>query len=338
MTVHIYSGGLRLVAKSGVGQAAAHQRAMLQSVGVPVVDSWRQPADVVHINTVLPDSVVAALRARRRGQKVVWYGHSTPQDFRNSFVGSDLMAPLFARWLRFCYGLGDVVITPTPYAKGILEGFHLRAPVAALSNGVDTDFFAPSAVHGAAFRQRYGLDVGQPVVVTAGHFMQRKGILDYIALAKALPRVRFFWFGYTPPAMVPAKVRRAMAAAPQNLCFAGFVSQEQLRDAYCGADAFVFCSREETEGIVVLEALACGTPTVVRDIPVYSGWLQDGQDVCKAGSLPGFVATTRALLGDKTRAAALGAAGRQVALQRSLPTMGRALCEVYRRTGLLPAE
>ena len=88
-TVHIYSGSLALVSKSGVGQAAKHQRAALESVGVHIVTDWDCRAEVVHINTVLPVSLWAARHARRRGQKVIWYGHSTEKDFRNSFTGSN---------------------------------------------------------------------------------------------------------------------------------------------------------------------------------------------------------------------------------------------------------
>ena len=122
-----------------MGQAVAHQRRMLEANGVTVVTTW-QKADAVHINTVLPDAPFAALLARLRGEPVVYYGHSTEQDFRNSFVGSNALAPLFGRWLRFCYNRGDIVLTPTPYAKSILDTYGLRAPVRALSNGVDTGF------------------------------------------------------------------------------------------------------------------------------------------------------------------------------------------------------
>ncbi len=335
MRVHLYTGSLGLVRRSGVGQAVAHQRAMLLAAGVEVVTDWRLPADAVHINTVLPDAPLAALRARRRGERVVFYGHSTEQDFRDSFVGSNALAPLFGRWLRFCYNCGDVVLTPTPYAQGILLGYGLRRPVLALSNGVYTAFFAPSAARRAAWRRARGLAEGQKAVVSAGHFMQRKGILEFIALARALPDVRFFWYGYTPPALVPAAVRRAMAAAPANLCFAGFVSQAELRDAYCGADLFCFCSHEETEGIVVLEALACGVPVLLRDIPVYEGWLRSGENVYKARTDADWPALAAAILAGTLPD--LTAAGRRVAEARALPRLGAKLCEVYRRLGAAPA-
>ena len=87
-----------------------------------------------------------------------------------------------------------------------------------------------------------------------------------------------------------------MEQAPENVTFAGFVDRETLREAYCGADVFAFMSHEETEGIVVLEALACGIPTVVRDIPVYNGWLREGQNVYKASGTDEFQQKAEGLL------------------------------------------
>jgi len=332
MTTHLYTGGLAVVAKSGVGQAVNHQRAMLRCAGVPVTESWRTPAEVVHINTVLPDSLAAALLARLRGQKVIWYGHSTEQDFRNSFVGSNLFAPLFRQWLRLCYRRADLILTPTPYARDLLQSYGLRRPVEALSNGVDTDFFRPDPSARARFCAAWGAKPGDKIVVSVGHYMQRKGILSFIELARAMPQVRFFWFGYTAPALVPRKIRRAMENAPANCLFPGFVSQAGLRDAYCAADAFLFCSHEETEGIVVLEALACGVTAVVRDIPVYRGWLHDGQDCYKAASLAAFKVRLQGLLDGSLPST--GGAGRIVAQQRSLTAVGQALCGLYRAYGI----
>lgn len=325
--VHIYAGSLALVGKSGVGQAANHQHAALEKTGVSVVTDWQPRADVIHLNTVLPCSFRAARRARRQGIPVIWYGHSTEADFRHSFVGSDLLAPLFKRWLCLCYNQADLVLTPTPYSAGILNSYGLRAPVRALSNGVDTDFFAPDAARRTAFRQAYGLEDGDKAVISVGHFMQRKGILDFIALARSMPQVRFFWFGHTDPALVPRPIREAMSTAPSNLEFPGFLSQSELRDAYCGADVFLFCSHEETEGIVVLEALACGTPTLVRDIPVYDGWLADGVNVYKGRTNADLRTKLAGML--QHRLPDVTAAGRQVALDRSLPQIGKALQQIY---------
>lgn len=327
MRVHLYTGSLALVQKSGVGQAVSHQKAMLRSASVEVTESWEKRADAVHINTVLPDSFFAALRARLRGETVVYYGHSTMQDFCNSFVGSNLLAPLFRWWICRCYNMGDYVLTPTPYSQSLLKSYHLKVPVYSISNGVDTEFFSPSESRRQAFRQRYGLTPEQKTVISVGHYMERKGILEFIELARSLPDVRFFWFGYTDPVLVPQKVRTAMANAPENVSFPGFVDQAALRDAYCGADLFAFCSKEETEGIVVLEALACGVPTLLCDIPVYADWLTDGVNVYKASSGQKLAEKTKKILSGSLPS--LTQAGRSVAAARSLPAMGRKLCSLY---------
>jgi len=332
MQIYIYSGGEKLVGKSGVGQAIRHQREALARSGVAVTDHWTADAAAVQINTVLPDSVLAALGAKLRGRKVVWYGHSTMEDFRQSFKGSDLLAPLFRRWITFCYGLGDVVITPTPYSKSLLEGYGLRKPVAALSNGVDTRYFYPDPAAREAFRARYGLRDGEKAVVSVGHTIARKGLLEFLELAERMPDVRFLWFGWTDPRLIPHEVQRAMENAPANVAFPGYVNRERLREVYQGADVFAFLSHEETEGIVVLEALACGIPAVVRDIPVYADWLRDGENVYKASSTEEFQQKVSDLLTGV--APDLTAAGRRTAEARSLEAVAAGLRGIYRAAGI----
>lgn len=327
MSVYLYTGGLRIVKRSGVGQAILHQRKVLETAGIPVDTRLSDSAAAVHINTVFPDSVLAALRARRHKVKVVYYAHSTMEDFRHSFRGSDLLAAFFKKWIIFCYGLGDVILTPTEYSKKLLESYGLQKPVYSVSNGVDTDQFCPSLTRRKAFREKYRLPKSEPVVISVGLMIERKGILDYIALARKLPNVRFFWFGNTKSWMLPRKVREAIRRAPSNLIFAGYIEQEELKNAYCGADLFAFLSQEETEGIVVLEALASGIPVLLRDIPVYEGWLEDGKSVYKAGSQNEFLQAVTEILAKQRPD--LSAAGRKVVGERSLKAVGNRLKEIY---------
>ena len=117
------------------------------------------------------------------------------------------------------------------------------------------------------------------------------------------------------------------------MTFPGFVSPEELRDAYCGCDVFAFLSHEETEGIVVLEALACGIPTVLRDIPVYDGWLSDGVQVYKGRDDRVLRDRVEGILSG--RLPPLTAAGLKTARQRDLETVGRRLRRIYAHAGFL---
>lgn len=338
MGVCIYMGGYDTVKTSGVGKALEHQRAALQAVGIPLVEDI-PPAGpkakncVVHLNTVLPVTRFAAVRAHARGCKIIYYGHSTMEDFKNSFTGSNLVAPLFKRWICGCYNNGDVIITPSEYSKNILQSYGLKKPIYALSNGIDTRFFHPSAERAARFRARYELAPGQKCVISVGHWMVRKGLPDFVELARRMPEVRFLWFGHTDAALLTVEIRAAMAHAPSNVTFAGFADAEQICDAYCGADAFAFLSHEETEGIVVLEALACGTPTLVRDIPVYSSWLKHGESVYMDTDLDGFERQLRGMLDGSLPSLKEG--GHAVADSRSLRAIGESLCRIYEENGFL---
>ena len=101
MRVFIYGGGLRLVGKSGVGQAIFHQREMLRRARIETTHHWLQKAGAVHINTVLPDSVLAALAAKLLGRKVVYYG--APSGGRTSWRPcSGGGSPSATAWETWC--------------------------------------------------------------------------------------------------------------------------------------------------------------------------------------------------------------------------------------------
>ncbi len=334
MSIYIYGGGERLVGKSGVGQAIRQQRECLRRGGVDTTDHWTRDTEAVHVNTVLPDSVLTALGARLRRRKVVWSAHSTREHFRGSFKGSNALAPLFRRWITFCYGLGDVVLTPTEYSRRLIESYGLKKPVYSISNGVDSEFFHPDPAARTALRARYGFSGEEKVVVSVGHTIARKGVTEFLELARQFPAVRFLWFGWTDPRLIPREIAQAIQNAPANVTFPGFVGREELREAYQGADVFAFLSHEETEGIVVLEALACGVPTVLRDIPVYGGWLEDGKNVYKASNDGAFQQIVEGLL-DRSLPD-LTAAGRAVAEERSLEQVGKRLREIYLEERITP--
>ena len=329
MKVYIYAGLLRLVEKSGVGQAFYHQKQMLESAGIEASFHDSREAEIVHINTVFPDSPLTAILSRLRGKRVVCYGHSTMEDFKRSFKGSDALAPLFKRWIIFCYTRGDVHNKRRPsIQKSLLTGYGIKKPIFALSNGVDTGKFKydPTAesVSGAATDS----ETGEKGCRFRRAFLERKGLLDFVELARHNPDRRFFVSAHTDLRLVPGKIRRAIETSRKNLTFPGFVSSEELIDAYCGCDLFLFMSYEETEGIAILEALSCEIPTLVRDIPVYRGWLRDGVNVYTAGSVEAFQSKADGILnGTLPR---LCEAGREAAKDRSIERTGEKLVEIYK--------
>lgn len=295
-TVCQYTGLLRIFAKSGLGEAVRHQKQMHEMLGNDVSTNPFASADVVHLNSVLPDSWFVALWARMRGIPVVMHAHSTEEDFRNSFAGANLIAPLFRHWLTAMYSMGDLVLTPTAYSSALLERYDINRPIKVISNGVDCDFFRPDPAARDRFRARQGLRDDEKVIISVGHFFERKGFPEFVELARSMPEAMFFWFGWTDAKVLTQPVKDAIANRPDNLCLPGFVTQDELRDAYCGADLFCFMTHEETEGIVMLEALATGIPVLVRNIDIYRDWLPDGVITHQASDQTEFRTKARAII------------------------------------------
>lgn len=326
MKVYIYSQFQKMIEKSGVGRAIYHQKKALERQGVQVVDR-KEDADVIHINTIFPGSVSMAMWAKRHGKAVVFHAHSTKEDFANSYVGSNQFAGLFGRWITYCYQLGDNIITPSKYSKQLLRTYGIKKPVHVISNGIDTSYYQRLSMDRSKFREKYGYKDTDKIIMSVGLWIERKGILDFVELAKRMPQYQFIWFGQSDLRTVPAKVREAVETKLPNLHFAGYVGKEELRQAYAACDLFLFPSYEETEGIVVLEALAMKIPVLLRDIPVYDGWMESGISAYMAEDNTDFEALAKGIL-EKTLPD-LTDNGYEVAKKRDISSIGEQLSEVY---------
>jgi len=325
--VLLYTESEKLFSKSGLGKAIKHQMKALDSVGIEYTLDPDDDYDIVHINTYGPKSFALAKVARKNGKKVIYHAHSTEEDFKNSFLLSNQVAPIFKKWLITCYSLGDYIVTPTPYSKQLLEGYGIKIPIKAISNGIELSFFKPSYQEGQKFRKTYHYKKKDKVVMGIGLYLERKGILDFVELAKRLPEYKFIWFGFTPLYTVPQKIRDAVKTELPNLIFAGYVEPEMIRAALSGADLYIFPTLEETEGIPILEAIAMKQKAIVRDIPVFSPWLEDGVNVYKAKDVDEFEQKIKGVLSGSLKSLTENAY--KVAEDRDIYQIGLQLKEVY---------
>ncbi|MGY3724008.1 1,2-diacylglycerol-3-alpha-glucose alpha-1,2-glucosyltransferase [Granulicatella balaenopterae] len=247
-----------IVAKSGIGRALEHQRRALENCSDITLVGPRDAYQLAHFNTVFPSVCWSAIYAKLRRKSVIMHAHSTMEDFENSFIGSNYLAPFFKKWLIFCYTRGDAIITPTEYSKNLLRSYGIKKDIYVLSNGIDLAYYQSSQ----KVRKKNK-------IISVGHYIERKGLLDFIEIARMIPQYDFYWYGYTDVALQSAKIRKAIATKPRNVYFPGYVDKEELKRIYDEASLFLFTTYEETEGIVLLEALAMEIPILVRDIPIY---------------------------------------------------------------------
>ena len=290
--------------------------ATLPSIALPASGGYRLPLRRAAIARVLaglaPDLIEAgdpyrvawAARdaAQRLGIPAVAYCHSNIVAMAR-LAGGRRFGASAARWAeryaRHVYAGFDLVLAPSRRMTAHLGDWGVER-VACQPLGVDTAVFRPSA-RVADFRARHGWPEAARVLVYAGRFAPEKH-LD--VLADAVGRLG------APYLLLAVGAGPAPPPAGDRVVVRPFVaSASELAAVLASADAFVHAGDQETFGLSVLEAMACGTPAVVRDAEGL-GELA-GADVAiavKDGTGTAFAAAIESLFaggdrGDRSRAA-----------------------------------
>lgn len=328
MKIKLYFSNEEALKRSGIGRALVHQKKALDLVDVSyTTDKKDLEYDILHINTVLPDSNKVISEARKLGKKVIYHAHSTEEDFKNSFMGSNIVSGVFKKWLVCVYKKADYILTPTPYSKKLLENYGMNVPIKSVSNGVNLSDFCPSQEQINLFCKQYNMDIQEKLIISVGWLFERKGFDTFVEVATQLPEYKFMWFGDVTGSHPTFKIKKIINNLPDNVILPGYVSGDIIKGAYGRSDLFFFPSREETEGIVVLEALACKTNVLLRDIPVFDPWLIDKVNCYKGKETNDFVMTIKSIVNKECPS--LVEEGYKVASERELVKIGKELLDTY---------
>ena len=329
MKVLLYTEGLKKVKKSGLGKAIEHQIKALEDEKIEYTLDPKDDYDIMHINTWFLKSYFIAKRAKKRGKKIVYHAHSTEEDYRNGFIFANQTSKLIKWWLIKCYSLGDVIVTPTPYSKKLLEGYKglEDKKIYAVSNGIDTAFFRKDTKLGKRFRKNYKIKDNEKVIIGIGLYIERKGIVDFVELARRCPEYKFIWFGHSSKLVATKPVKKALRVNLPNLTFAGYVERDVIKAAMNGCDLFLMTTYEETEGIPIVEACACKCDSLIRDIPIWKGWLKNNENVYTAKDIDDFEIKIREILDGNKKSLVNNAY--KIAEERNLKNIGKQLKEIY---------
>ena len=309
----------------GIWTAWKTQVAALKTAGVEVVTDPGQPHDILHLYVPFLRSRYLAGKYHKINRPLITHIHMTAEDFRNSFVGSSLIAPFFRLWLKSFYKKGDVILTPTEYTRKLAaKNYNLPIDkIIAVSNGINCKEFSPDR----AIREKYcdRFKMNGVSVFSLGWVFPRKGIYTFIDTAKQFPKTQFFWFGQMAPKGLTHLPRPI--DPPANAKFPGRI--DDARGAMNAGDIFFFPSYEENQGIVVLEAAANGKAILLRDIPVFEDWMIHGKNCLKAKTDEEFREYLDQLISDEKLRKRLGEAAQKTALEHNLDRVGEKLKQIY---------
>ena len=329
MKILLYAEGLDKIGKSGLGKAIQHQEKALQYEKIPYTFDVEEDYDILHINTYFFQSYLLAKKAKKNHKKIVYHAHSTEEDYKDGFVLGHLTSKMFKKWIVKCYQLGDVLITPTPYSKKLLESYEglEDKKIYDISNGIDLDFWTKDETRRKKFRKKYHFREKDKVIVGIGLYIRRKGIVDFVELAQRLPEYQFIWFGESPLSIATDDVKKAVKTTLPNLTFAGYVEKEGIRDALDACDLYLMPTLEETEGIPVIEACAMKCDILIRDIAIFKDWFIEEKDLYKAKDVDEFEDKIKKIL--KNELPSLRGNAYHKAQERDIKEVGRQLHAVY---------
>lgn len=312
----------------GITAAVKQQRKALRKNGVEVKKKPKEPYDVIHINWPGPISFLRLKQAQRRGKIGIVFAHSG-KDIEGGFTLSEYFEKPFIKWLSSLYDSGDRIIAPSDYTKEMISEFGVNHDkVRVVSNGVDLSKVEYSDEGRQKYRERYNLD--RPTVIVVGQVIPRKDITTFVDVARELPEYQFIWYGHRMNRlfMFDKQMDRAIKESPANVQFTGYV--EDIGAAFSSGDLFFFPSKEENEGIVLLEAAAHGLPIVTRDLPAYRGWLEDGRNCLKGDGKEDFIRKIKQVMDEEELRDALIEEARETARQHALKNVGKQYIDIYR--------
>jgi glycosyltransferase involved in cell wall biosynthesis len=216
--------------------------------------------DVVHLTTPGPVGLAALYVAWRLGLPLVGSFHTDLAAYTALLSGSPRLGALMREYMRWPYGKCARVLVPSHHTRALLVGAKGNAEkIHVWSRGVDTDLFTPQK-RSAALREAWHVSDNRPALLYVGRVSREKGLALLAPLRDRLHAAgiehRFVIAGQGP---MISELRRQLPDA----VFTGVLSRAAVADAFASADAFVFPSRTDTAGNVVLEAQASGLPVIV---------------------------------------------------------------------------
>jgi 1,2-diacylglycerol-3-alpha-glucose alpha-1,2-glucosyltransferase len=272
----------------------------------------------------MPHLLPSVWRARKAGVRVVVHARHLPELVIGGFRAGRLIYPVFHRYSRYLYNMADAVVCATPYVKRWMQQNGITTPLYVIPNGVDCRMFRPSASMRATFRERYGMADDRRVVLSVGLLIPRKGVADFTTVARKCPEMTFAWIGASE-----AGLQAAVADFPDNVLHIPYLPFEEMPAAYNGADLFFFPTHAESYGNVLMEAAACGTAIVLRDIEIYDAWFTHGKDCLKGTTADEFVAAVWQLSSDDRLRETIAAGALETARRHDLERTIDALKAMY---------
>ncbi len=265
----------------GVGSAYEEQVRLIEEGASDIFDvainNWTKKPDIQHFHTIDPQ-FFAKMQDRKACN--IAYCHFLPDTLEGSIDIPTPLLKMFGSYITSFYKAADrlVVVNPT-FIKDLVNFGIPKDKIYYIPNYVSKDmFYKKSQEARKSIRKKYGFKEDDFIVFDAGQVQTRKGVLDFVEVAKQLPHIQFVWAGGFSFGKITdgyEELKELQESHPDNVHFLGIVPREEMVNLYNLADVLFMPSYNELFPMTILEAVNVDVPLVLRDLELYEEILFD---------------------------------------------------------------
>jgi 1,2-diacylglycerol-3-alpha-glucose alpha-1,2-galactosyltransferase len=252
----------------GVGAAYLEQLNLIkQSKHIHILPKGKGTPDLYHVHTINFRYWLAMLTIRK--PKVV-YVHFLPSTLSSSIKLPKIFFGILKWYVKKFYQTASHLVVVNPiFIDPLVKMGIAREKIQFIPNYVDEKKFITNQSNQSL---RKTFQFKNFTVLGVGQVQHRKGVLDFIEIAKRLPHIDFVWAGgFSFKSMTAGyqELKKVMDNPPGNVRFLGIIPREKMNELYHATDLFFLPSFDELMPMSVLEAAVCDKPILLRDLELY---------------------------------------------------------------------
>ena len=227
--------------------------------------------DIIHSHTVEPKNYFKMKRAK---VPTVAYVHFLPDTLDGYIKLPKIAFKIFKKYVISFYKSADHLVVVNPiFKKDMVKAGLDEDKITYIPNFVSKEkFYKKSDKEIKELRKKYDIKDDEFVVLGAGQVQNRKGVLDFVEVAKKMPDTKFLWAGGFSFGNITdghKELQKVMDNPPKNVTFLGIIPREEMNDLFNAVNVLFVPSYNELFPMTILEACSTDTPIFLRNLELY---------------------------------------------------------------------
>lgn len=241
--------------------------------------------DIIHAQTPFSIGILGKIISKKQKIPFLYTHHTDLTEYARVYLKEKRIMPYITnKFISWFSNMADAIIVPSIKVKENLDKIGVDKPIHVIPNGIDINIYKRdihSSRKAKEIKDKLGIKPEEKVMLYFGRAASEKNIeylIDVFSIiVKKEKSIRFLICG-NGPHLGALEKKAEECGLSGSIIFGGFVHAEIKHLYYQLADIFVFASKTETQGLVVLEAMASGLPVVALEDGALYGMVQDGKN------------------------------------------------------------